>query len=175
MCNKTEYINVSEKSIYELTKSENYRKLIASGNIALSVNHDLHTIQNIRFINEFSIGSFLDNITLKNLIFDRNVIFTARFAGITLFENIIFNGDVNFRSCFCFRDNTGNDDNRTEFRGVKFQGNVDFSGFRKISEYKNFTFGDTKFTRKPKNLVYINDNSYFYYEVEDINLRNYNS
>ena len=105
MCNKIEYVNVNEKSIYELTKSENYRKLIASGNIALSVNHDLHTIQNIRFINEFSIGGFLDNITLKNLIFDRNVIFTAYFK---VFENIIFNGDVNFRSRFCFKDNTGN-------------------------------------------------------------------
>lgn len=173
MCNKIEYINVSEKSIYELMNSEHYKELIASGNVLLSDNYDSHIIQNIKFINEFSIGGFFDNITLKNLIFDSNANFTAYFKGIILFENIIFNGDVNFRSCFCFRDNTGNYDNRTEFRGVKFQGNVDFSGFRKISEYKNFTFGDTKFTRKPKNLVSINDDSYFYHEVEDINSRNY--
>ena len=175
MCNKIEYLNVNEKSIYELMNSENYMEFIKSGNILLSANRDLHTIQNIRFINEFHIEGLREDITLRNLIFDRNVIFTARFAGITLFENIIFNGNVNFRSRFCFKDNTGNYDNRTEFRGVKFKGDVDFSGFSKIIEYKNFTFGDTAFTRKPKNLVYINDNSYFYYEVEDINLINYNS
>lgn len=171
MCSKTEYVN--EESVYELTNSEHYRELIASGNISLSANHDLHIIRNIRFINKFSIGDFFDNIILRNLIFDSNVSFTAHFKWIILFENIVFNGDINFRSCFCFRGNTGDYDNRTEFRGVKFKGDIDFSGFRKISEYKNFTFGDTKFTRKPKNLVYINDNSYFYYEVEDINSRNY--
>ncbi len=89
MCSKTEYVNVNEESIYELTNSEHYRKLIAFGNILLSANHNLNIIQNIRFINKFSIGGFFDNITLRNLIFDSNVSFTAHFKGIILFENII--------------------------------------------------------------------------------------
>ena len=77
MCSKTEYVN--EESVYELTNSEHYRELIASGNISLSANHDLHIIRNIRFINKFSIGDFFDNIILRNLIFDSNVSFTAHF------------------------------------------------------------------------------------------------
>ncbi|WP_432632228.1 hypothetical protein [Brachyspira sp.] len=173
MCNRTEYINVNEESIGELIESEHYRELIASGNILSFANNDLHTIQNIRFINEFHVEGFYEDITLRNLIFDMNVEFTAHFRGIILFENIIFNGDVNFRSYFSFKENTGNNDNRTQFSGVRFNGNVDFSGFRKISEYKNFTFGDTIFAHKPENLTPINDNSSFYYEVLDINSRNY--
>ena len=171
MCNRTEYINVNEKSIGELIKSEHYRELIASGNISMSAN--LHTIQNIRFINEFHVEGFYEDITLINLIFDKDVEFTAHFKGITLFENIIFNGDVNFGSCFHFKENTGNYYNITQFSSVRFNGNVDFLGFRKIMEYKNFTFGDTIFVHKPKNLTHINDNSSFYYEVVDINSRNY--
>lgn len=85
MCNKIEYININEKSINELMESKNYRKLIASGNILLSANYDLHTIQNIRFINEFSMLNSFDNITLRNLIFDRNVKFSACFSGKILF------------------------------------------------------------------------------------------
>lgn len=173
MCDGTEYINVNEKSIGELIKSEHYRELIASGNISMSANYNLYTVQNIRFINEFHIEGFYEDITLRNLIFYRNVKLEGHFKGIILFENIIFNGDVNFGSCFHFKENTGNNDNRTRFSGVRFNGNVDFSGFRKISEYKNFTFGDTIFAHKPKNLKYINDYSYFYYEVVDINSRNY--
>ncbi len=45
MCSKTEYVNVNEESIYELTNSEHYRKLIAFGNILLSANHNLNIIQ----------------------------------------------------------------------------------------------------------------------------------
>ena len=153
MCNKTEYVNVSEKSVYELMNSEHYKELIASGNILLSVNHDLHTIQNIKFINEFSIGGFFDSITLKNLIFDSN---------------------VNFKSIFCFSDNTGNYDNRTEFDNVRFEGNVDFKGFNLQLEYQQFILETANFTYKPTNLEHIPMHDDFNRQVDIINSRNYN-
>ena len=105
-------------------------------------------ISNTKFKNKVSIGPFINNLVLKNVIFEDDVVFFGIFRGEILFENVKFCKNVSFENVY-IRDNEYTVSNDcTKFKDVIFDSNVDFTGFRIQNGYK-FTFGNTIFKYRP--------------------------
>lgn len=131
-------------------------------------------ISNIKFNNKVNFYGSFENITFRNLIFEDEVSFSATFRGEFLFQNIIFKKDVCFDRAYFRYNEYMISNNRTEFNNVIFKGNTSFNGFDLQLEYKEFIFGNTSFTYKPKNLEHILLHDDFNRQVDIINNKNYN-
>ena len=131
-------------------------------------------ISNIKFNNKVNFVGYFENITFRNLIFEDEVSFSATFRGEFLFQNIIFKKDVCFDRAYFRYNEYMISNNRTEFNNVIFKGNTSFNGFDLQLEYKEFIFGNTSFTYKPKNLEHILLHDDFNRQVDIINNKNYN-
>lgn len=108
-------------------------------------------ISNTKFKNKVSIVDFTNNLVLKNVIFEDDVVFSGVFRGEILLENVKFCKNVSFENVYIRYNEYIVSNDCTEFKDVIFDSNVNFTGFRIQSGYK-FTFGNTIFKYKPINL-----------------------